>query len=358
LSRGESREKFLRLWLKKPFPLAYGEQDGNEVFKLLVQAISEDDHSVTQGLPNWKTFGTMRGDLAVNLFDMSKPRRALSPKAPVVRNGSFLPVLKVAHESLIDLATNMSVPEAPNEFVTGVLFEALKIFKVQYFPAPKPKTGTAGAPNTKPLYNSWGHLGRREMREHLTENPSSQASSGTVSPATVAFNNATASDCNVDWAANELDLTTLKRYIDKMSLPTDFALSSSKSEYVNNTYRWVSRNYDGRKPVHHLALLVGVIVASTLLPNLFMPLDAGSLFINAISTDDVRKTFEEIDWEPRARRGMADKSIFIGMFTTLIISLYEKESPLRRHMSSAPKHGLGDGWTAKHSKLLASHIHS
>jgi hypothetical protein len=146
LSRGESREKFLRLWLKKPFPLAYGEQDGNEVFKLLVQAISEDDHSVTQGLPNWKTFGTMRGDLAVNLFDMSKPRRALSPKAPVVRNGSFLPVLKVAHESLIDLATNMSVPEAPNEFVTGVLFEALKIFKVQYFPAPKPKTGTAGGP--------------------------------------------------------------------------------------------------------------------------------------------------------------------------------------------------------------------
>jgi hypothetical protein len=122
--------------------------------------------------------------------------------------------------------------------------------------------------------------------------------------------------------------------------------------YVDDTYRWVKDNYNGTKPVHHLALLVGMIVASSLLPNLFIPTGLKTHFVHANSPDEVRRIFDEMEWECKPKKGMVERSVFVTMFTTFIIALYEEDSPLRKHMDAAQRSGLGEKWTKKHGQLF------
>ena len=168
----------------------------------------------------------------------------------------------------------------------------------------------------------------------------------------VALNNTIAKDCNVEWSAKGLSLGTLKTMICKTMLPTDFTVPSLTEEaYVNETYQWVKDNYDRTKTLHHLALMVGIVVASTLLPKLFKPtIGMKSKFVDAKTEEKVWKVFRDMKWETKGKKGMLDKQIFVGMFTTLIIMIYKKESPLRRHMDGSQRRGLGDVWTAIHSE--------
>jgi hypothetical protein len=346
------RESSLASWLKVPLPLAYGPGDGDETFKLLIEAISPDDYAVAHGLPNWDEFRTTRYDLARTFFDMSNPVRPSAPRAPILRNGSFLPVLKVATHSLMSLV-GCREKEKQETLVREIFQLSFKVFKIKFFPAPKPKSRTAGAPNTKPMFNSWGNLGGKEKQIILSV--PTNASHAIVPSATVAYNNAITNDCNAEWDVNSLGLKTLKTFLCKTSLPKDFTVPSATDPgYVNETYTWVKANYDGTKPLHHLALLVAVIAASSLLPNLFMPAGLKPLFLNANSKEDVRRIYNNMEWISKAKKGMVDRSIFIGMFTTLIIAIYEPDSPLRIQMASCKKSGLGDLWTTKHCKLSLS----
>jgi hypothetical protein len=352
-SRSDTREKNLERWLKCRNPLSYGERDGMETFELLLEAVSSEEDSISDGLENWHEFGTTRYEFAKSLVEMSRPVNPSAVKAPVARNGCFLPVLKIAHKSLISLAKECeSNEEKQKEFVLDTMTKAVKEFKINFFPAPKAKSGSAGAPNSKPVWNSWGNLGHKEKKGvRIGSNLGSGGSRGTVHPARVAYNNAVANDSNAQWTAKTLTLKTLKKALCKTSLPEDYKLpQESKEEYVNETYRWVKDNYNGTKAVHHLALLVAIIVASSLLPNLFMPIGLKWQFVNAKTPEEVRKVFDEMEWISKEKKGMSDKAIFICMFTTLIIGIYEKESPLRKHMESAERKGLGDGWMNKHSK--------
>jgi hypothetical protein len=120
----------------------------------------------------------------------------------------------------------------------------------------------------------------------------------------------------------------------------------------------VRENYDGRKRLHHLALLVGIIVGSSLLPYLFMPVEIKPLFTQANSPEQVCRIFDSAKWESRKRRGMTDRMIFIAMFTTFIIAIYEEESPLRKHMASAKRQRLGDQWMVKHCEHFPSSVRS
>jgi hypothetical protein len=136
------------------------------------------------------------------------------------------------------------------------------------------------------------------------------------------------------------------------TLPTDFTPPSlsPKDPYVDQTYQWVITHYDGTKHLHHLALLVAIIAASSILPFLFLPKDSRPLFANADSPQRVREIYAQLDWEERKKKGQKDKAIFIGMFTGFIIALYEPQSPLRKHMALSDNFALGEPWTAKHSQ--------
>jgi hypothetical protein len=44
---------------------------------------------------------------------------------------------------------------------------------------------------------------------------------------------------------------------------------------------------------------------------------------------------------------MVEPSIFIAMFTSYIIAIYEEESPLRKFLSGVQRGGLGNAWRDK-----------
>ena len=139
--------------MKLPFPLAYSSDGCADSFTLLVAAISPDKQSEYHSLPNSKENTTSSVEFAKSLFDMSKPESPSKLKAPVQANGTFLSVLQVAHKSLICLQ-NESDATTKYSFFVNMFSRALQLFKVNFFPAPKPSSHSIGAPNRVPVYNS------------------------------------------------------------------------------------------------------------------------------------------------------------------------------------------------------------
>ena len=349
LDRGRLREAFLKSWLKMKFPLGYGVDRSHDTFDALVEAVAPDALSVRHGLPHCTENEITPHEFINSLIEMSRPEKPSAPRAPVVLTGSFLPVLKIAHVALLNLVKDRA-DAAQQEFLMDTFWRAVKIFHINFFPSSKQnEPGTRGSPFRKPLFDSWGSLSKKDKRRPRLVLGPSVASSSSMPPATVAFNKAIANDCNADWHANSLDLTTLPDFIKKTSLPVDFTTPNPISKaYVDDTYQWVKDNYDGTNPLHHLALLVAIIVASSIRPYLFLPPNASTLFPKSHSREDVRSTYQSLDWVKKDKKGMKEISVFIGMFTSFIIAVYEDESPLMKHIIDSKKGGLGEKWTNKH----------
>ena len=227
------KENNLTAWLKFPNPLAYSHINWNNIFSALLNAVSVNDKEVDNGLKNLHHFATTRSAFAQSLFDISKPSFSSTPRASVLKNGSFLPVLTIAHTSLLTLLEGSDQKEK-NEFILNTILKFLTILKITFFPAPKLKARRVGAPNSKPIFNSWGHLGLMDTT-FIIIHPYSSPS--IISPTTVAFNNTIANDCNAEWSASTLNLMTLPDVFNKTSLPMDFKSPSLADVlYVDNTY--------------------------------------------------------------------------------------------------------------------------
>jgi hypothetical protein len=141
----------------------------------------------------------------------------------------------------------------------------------------------------------------------------------------------------------------MRKILKRTNLPTDFKIYPSGIPYVDDTCEWVKNNYNGSNPLHHLALLAAVIVATSIIPFHHLPPDAESRLKHIKGEKEVRRALMNTGWESKGTRGMSDKSIFVSMITTYIIALYEPQSPLRKNMLLNPKKGLGNTWTTKYS---------
>jgi hypothetical protein len=83
-----------------------------------------------------------------------------------------------------------------------------------------------------------------------------------------------------------------------------------------------------------------------------------ALFLSANTWKEIRDIYSDIDWISRPKKGMSEKSIFVAMFTTFIIALYDDDSPLCQCMILTMRKGLGDDWTKKHSLWRCSSLPS
>ena len=348
-SRGKIRIAALKDWLKSSRPLAYGKGTGNETFILLLRAVAEDEIATYKGLNGWEKNARTPFELVESLIDMSKPQNPKPPSAPVLKDGAFLPVLKVAHSAILKIL-NLDDHDSQLAFLNKMLLLALTVFEVKFVPSHLPQTGVRGGQFVIPVYDHWGHLGVKHSTSSALLLPDPDISfASLVEPETVAYNIAVASDCTAPWEANSLDLYSMKDYLNRTTLPSDFPPPAHSAEpYVNDTYTWVKQHYDGTKHHHHLALLVGIIVATSMIPNIFAPKGLRNSFSSADSPKKVRAVYSTMDWEPRAKKGMTFKPLFVSMVTTFIIALYEQDSPLMRHVTASKKRGLGDPWTDKY----------
>ncbi|KAH9171683.1 hypothetical protein EDB89DRAFT_1906816 [Lactarius sanguifluus] len=291
---GKTRERFLKKWLCLERPLSYGQNDICETYESLIQAVISDPRDIANGLPNWEDHGMTHSDFVALLLKMASPSSSRTQvQAPVLLNGSFLPILKEAHHCLISLSQEKDMA-AQNSFFSKFFLYGIKHLQICFVPSYRPREG-----------------GR-----------------GTI-----------------------MSLGNLHTFLHKTTLPQDFPTPTpANEEYVNSTYTWVKDMYDGTKPLHHLALIVSII-ASSFLPKLFMP-TTGNLkacFVSADTQLKVRHVYNDIDWVARSKKGMTDKRLFVAMITTSIIALYEPGSPLRQYMSGSSKGGLGKAWTDKHT---------
>jgi hypothetical protein len=342
------RKTALKSWLKLDRPLSYGSGQGHETFNLLIRAIAEDDQAIYRGLPGWESNSKTHVEFAQALIDMSHPSDPTKPEAPVLKDGSFLPVLKVAHASILEMAYMDSL-FSQQDFLNMAIRTALRVFDIRFFPAHRANVGSRGGRHRVPLYNCWGNLGRRPSDDVISINTDLPTRPPSVEPETVAFNNAVASDCNAPWEAEELKIADIKHCLNRIILPKDIELPSKANvAYVDNTYQWAMSAYRGTKKIHHLALLVAII-ASNLLPRLFPPGNSRVLLKDATTKEKVREIYSELEWCDRNKKGMKKKGIFICMITSFIMALYEEKNPLKDHLVKNGG-GLGIPWTAKSSK--------
>jgi hypothetical protein len=355
-TRALERERHLKAWLKSERPLAYGHNNDKMTFEHLVQAVVTESEDICHGLPNMMNHSMTPTDFASDLIQMSKPYFPTPPHAPVLSNGSFLPVLKLSHKKLVILSRHDKAPSEDAYLLKMFLF-AIHHFDISFIPSHIRRTATRGAPNKKAVYNSWAYLGLRDAHSSQPLPSTSNAPSSSQRAASIALNNALAKDCNASWTIYPLHLSTIVSILHKASLPSDWSIPPPVDEaYVNETYTWVKQAYDSRKPLHHLALIVSLII-TCIRPQLFLPSGSNfrQLFKKADTKKAVKAQYDSLPWDVRKQKGLKDELRMVTMFTTFIIALYEPTSPLRIHMNLSHKQGLGDAWTSKHSKSL---IHS
>ncbi|KAH9163602.1 hypothetical protein EDB89DRAFT_2144216 [Lactarius sanguifluus] len=259
---GKTRERFLKKWLCLERPLSYGQNDICETYESLIQAVISDPRDIANGFPNWEDHGMTHSDFVALLLKMASPSSSRTQvQAPVLLNGSFLPILKEAHHCLISLSQEKDMA-AQNSFFSKFFLYGIKHLQICFVPSYCPREGGRGTPNRKAMFNSWAQLGRMDTQSVQPIPQSLSLPSSSQHDATLALSNALANDCTAEWFAGTImSLGNLHTFLHKTTLPQDFpTLTPANEEYVNSTYTWVKDMYDGTKPLHHLALIVSIRV--------------------------------------------------------------------------------------------------
>ncbi|KAI9442798.1 hypothetical protein BJY52DRAFT_1229143 [Lactarius psammicola] len=184
-------------WLSKDRPLSYGQIDLNHTFTSLVKAVIADPDLISYGLPNFVEHAMTPTTFADSLIKMSSPLDPSPPAAPVLSNGSFLPLLKEAHRILLSLARrHTQLNSMP--FIRLFFLRAIQLLRIRFVPSHRPR-----------------------------------------SAADSALTNALATDANADWSIKEISIPKIHSILHKSSLPDDFATPSlTNVPYVDDTYAW------------------------------------------------------------------------------------------------------------------------
>ncbi|KAH9032220.1 hypothetical protein EDB84DRAFT_1438686 [Lactarius hengduanensis] len=357
VARGRERESSLKHWLSIKNPLAYGKVDKQDTFVSLLQAVVADPHLISHGLPNFSGHAMTPTTFVTSLIAMSSPTNPSLPVAPVLSSGFFLPLLKEAHSLILDLA-RLSPSNDHRDLVHRSFINTLSHLLIRFVPSHRPRSSSSGASPRVPVFDSWANLGLQDKARTIVplQGPSHSLPQLSQLAAQSALTSALGGDAAAEWSVNEITIPLIHTILNKSSLPIDFTAPLPANEpYVDDTYAWVRHNYDPRNPIHHLALIVGIIV-SHFLPNVFYPHPIPSTpFTHATTTYDVYQAYCTLPWDARpGKKGVSDRPIYIAMVTTFIIAIHEPDSPLGRKLVDTKK--LGSKWTTKHTVKGISYI--
>jgi hypothetical protein len=328
----------LKSWLRNGEGILDYENDN---FATLLRAISTSPEEIAKGLPGMAGSQITTTVFATKLYNMVMDRHNHAVEAPILPKGMFYPALRVAIKHI----AKRSPVKKGSGFVIEVLRLTTDLLKIRFVPWKLQQAGP-GHPHRVPVWNSWMSLGMAnetsEQRAILL-----RPDEALHRAALDAQKDAMARDANVPWKTSEVKLTDVLRYLESPMLPMDWAIPQQSSDYVKQTYEYVRATYDSKKALHRLALLVGIVMSRSL-PNIFPPVNTGEQLKAQMSRAETRRVAQGLPWVAKSKtKGMKDGSIFMTMFMTFIIGLYEPESPLREYMKT---HGnsLGNGWTDKH----------
>lgn len=117
---------------------------------------------------------------------------------------------------------------------------------------------------------------------------------------------------------------------------------------LTEIYEWVFANFDREKPVHKIALLAGIYF-SHVLPDMFWDVKDKPSNEKMLGERSVTNAIRNLPWKSNkgTRKGSTWRPQFIAMVPAYIISVYERESPLRDYL--ARKKAFPGQWNTKNS---------
>lgn len=338
------RRAKLKAWLSNGRDILNYDDDN---YAILLRAIATTPEQVAKGLPGMETNEMSTHEFATKLFKMAADKNRFPLEAPILPNGSFYPALSVAVSHIHSLCPVRGAAE----FGINVFQLTTELLKIKFVPW-KPAASGPGAHPRRPVWNCWMSLGKinssNEQRA-IALHPEEALHKAALDAQKAAMSR----DAYTSWCTAEVGLSQLDSFIESVSLPTDWAIPQQSTDYVLHTYEYVRDTYDGSKPLHQLALLAAVVL-SKCLPNIFPPADTNARLKGSCTRAQTRQIAKGLPWVKKNKdKGMKEPSIFMSMFVTFIIALYDADSPLRKYMATHDN-SLGDAWTDKHSKYQPS----
>ncbi|KAH8998203.1 hypothetical protein EDB86DRAFT_2828490 [Lactarius hatsudake] len=357
VARGRERESFLKHWLTIQRPLAFGQVNKQNTFISLLQAVIADTDLISHGLPNFSEHAITPTTFVNSLIAMSSPTNPSPPVAPVMSSGSFLPLLKEAHSLLLSLP-HLSPSGDQHDLIRRSFITTISHLLIRFVPSHRPRSSSSGTSPCVPVFDSWASLGLQDDARTIIplQHPSISLPNPSQLAAQSALNTALVNDAAAEWSLEGITIPLIHTILNKSSLPIDFITPlPASAPYINDTYHWVRHNYDPRKTIHCLALVVAIIV-SHFLPCVFPPHPIPSdPFTSASDPFAIYQAYCTLPWEScQGKKGVSDCPIYISMVTTFIIAIYERNSPLGRRLFETKS--LGSPWAAKHTVKGISYI--
>jgi hypothetical protein len=336
--RLRDRRHRLKQWLRMDSGLLDYAGDN---YANLLRVLVTDPALVVRGLPDASHHEMSTMAFAQSIYDMvaSPTRHPLG--APILPKGAFWPAIQVAVAHITVLA-----PTDPPKFVVNVLRITAEHLKIRFVPFKKRHNGP-GRPSHTPVWNSWASLGAPNPQQEvnaLTLRPEEAIHRSALDAQMAAMGR----DNHVTWALSDIKLRDIATYINRNSLPSDWAIPCQSTGYVLETYQYVRDSYDNKNDVHKLALFIAIILGRCL-PSIHAPNDTSKHLKACTTKSETRRLVRSLPWVSKAKtKGSKESHIHVTMFTTFIIALYDSHSPLRKYMAQH-QNSLGDLWADKHS---------
>jgi hypothetical protein len=132
IAHGEARDAHLKQWLAMDVPLSYGLCGETRAFQTLLHTVLSEEKEIVAGLPNVEENGKMSPTDFVNLLlNMSAPSSPSPLSTPVLRDGSFLPILREAHCLFLSLSQQGTLLNQ-RAFVFNHFFQAVNHLKIHF----------------------------------------------------------------------------------------------------------------------------------------------------------------------------------------------------------------------------------
>jgi hypothetical protein len=322
----------------------------------LLRAVVEDPTNYHLGLPKANPDVLTVHRLCKLIFKMCMENSTQAVQVPFLSTGSSASVFKIAIRYIRQYV--IGYPDArQDEFIISAFTNIFLFRKIQSLPWCRPPG--RGRASTKPNFQFWCTIGS-ESKEVQNMATLSQLTGEEyeMQEAIRGVSMMHAEDSNSPYSILSHHWSELHKVMNRTCLPDDWNLkyaSITKSErLVQETYKFVEENFDGRKPLHQLALIASVVIARAL-PKVFSPYtnsnDAGA---KAVGVEELTTIVRSVPWienPSKSRSGCHDALPYVTMQSTFIIALYEEQSPLRKHMALHKTHAMGLGWTRKHGNI-------
>jgi hypothetical protein len=335
IAAGRKRSKALKEWIARDHPLK------GDAYTTIARIIDADAIKI----PEASQMNLQRGDFVKEM--VSTGRKSKVNGWHFISGGYFQHILPIALE-LIDKYAAL-LQRKKDEFAMNVFMKAFLGLHVSLVPGPPPSSGNVGAPMTLPRWNTWSTFAG--SGSDLLRQPSDARQRQSV----ILQQNqdeVIANDEDAEWFACGITLQDIGTVFKRTQRPADFLTPEQiddKPGYIQDTYRWVYDSLDFSKPLHTFALIMALVTINHVpamfinIPDRYRDSDVGDI-------EKTKRFVQGFTWYDKtdSKRGTKQKDIFLTMVVTIIIALYEEDSPLRKYAQKHKK--LGDAFTKKHGR--------